>query len=238
MTLAPPGRERVDLWWVDLDGSGAIADASALSDDERRRAAALRHEVDRRRFVARRAALRDLIAGYLGTDAAAATIATTAAGKPFVVGANALDFNCSSSGSVAALVFASGARVGVDVEQRVGSQWEAFPLARFLSPAELDRLAAEPPARRDRLAATMWVLKEAVGKATGLGFSASPTGIGLRGDIAAPAVELTRDFTDFADTDWRARLVADEPFRVAAVALDREWTGARSLRWPEDLRAV
>jgi 4'-phosphopantetheinyl transferase len=159
----PPGEPRSD----------------ALGADERRRAAAFRREADRRRFVAARQALREILARHAGGSPAEVAFSARCArcggdghGKPVLErpAGTGLRFSASRSGDVALVAVANGREVGADVE-RVDAGVDHRELAgRFFAPAERELdLAGFYEA---------WTRKEAVLKLSGMG---------LAGDLAADA---------------------------------------------------
>ena len=157
----------IHIWTIDLTG---VADDAALSDDERARAARLLMPDARRRFVAARAGLREILAQATGTTAASLTFAIGEHGKPYLTGINdAPHFNLAHSGDLA-LVAVCDRPVGVDIEQ-------VRPLTNMAQMAEMsftdeERTALWPldePARTDAFF-RLWTRKEAVMKAHGAGF--------------------------------------------------------------------
>ena len=86
-----------------------------LSCEERERAARLRSQRDRRRFIAARARLRELLGRRLDIPAAALEIRRGPRGRPQLAGSD-WRFSVSHSEDVAIYAFARGREVGVDVE--------------------------------------------------------------------------------------------------------------------------
>jgi 4'-phosphopantetheinyl transferase len=86
-----------------------------LSCDERKRAARLRSQRDRRRFIAARACLRELLGRRLDIPAAALEIRRGPRGKPQLAGSD-WRFSVSHSDDVAIYAFARGREVGIDLE--------------------------------------------------------------------------------------------------------------------------
>jgi 4'-phosphopantetheinyl transferase len=76
----------VDLYWAALDEDGADLArlAVTLADDELCRARRFRLERDRRRYIVRRAILRELLSRYLGIAPARVRLRTGPFGKPCV----------------------------------------------------------------------------------------------------------------------------------------------------------
>lgn len=154
----------VELHWFDVD----TVTSPALTDAERARAAHMRSEPARRRFVARRTALRRLLGDRLGIDPCSVELTAGPHGKPAVRAPGGPHFNVSSSGRVVVIAVSDRADMGVDVEHvRDRVRREAIA-RRFFTRAEQAHAAS-----LDGFF-TVWTLKEAVVKATGLGLSHLP----------------------------------------------------------------
>jgi 4'-phosphopantetheinyl transferase len=109
----------VDCWCVRLDVSDETSAGfyETLSSDERNRAARLRFERDRRRFVVARGVLRALLGRCLEIPPAAVRFTCNRFGKPALSPElGRLKFNLSHSADLALIAMAAEAEVGVDVE--------------------------------------------------------------------------------------------------------------------------
>jgi 4'-phosphopantetheinyl transferase len=164
-----PGQ--VDVWRIALDDRDRCEDIAILSPEERARAQRFRFPADRRRFVARRAALRGLLARRLGVGASDVVVVHGEHGKPMLDPGrhgSGLRFSASHSGDLA-VVAMSALEVGVDVERL-----RLFPgaddiVARYFSPDERRAFEAIPGPERPRAFLGAWTLKEAYLKAVGDG---------------------------------------------------------------------
>jgi len=174
-SLALP-EDEVHLWRVDLEA--VRADESrwqkVLSPDELAHASRFHFSRDRQRFVAARALLRTVLAGYLATDAASLNFSYSKKEKPSLGPPHAgsdVRFNISHSGGVALFAFTHRREIGVDVEQ-VRRDFELDAIARrFFSTHEQDQLAALPADEKPEAFFRCWTRKEAYIKATGDGLS-------------------------------------------------------------------
>ncbi len=168
--------DEVHLWRLDLEAIGGDESRwqQLLSPDELTRAARFHFSLDRQRFVATRAWLRMILAGYLGTDANGLSFAYSKREKPSLGSAhaeNGVTFNVSHSAGIALLAFARRREIGVDVEQlRRNSDLEAIA-RRFFSAHEQSQLAALPAEEKVDAFFRCWTRKEAYIKATGDGLS-------------------------------------------------------------------
>jgi 4'-phosphopantetheinyl transferase len=168
--------DEVHLWRINLE-SVALDEQrwrATLSADELERAARFHFVRDRQRFVATRALLRIVLAGYLAIDPRDVTFRYSSKEKPSLdleYSATSLSFNVSHSGEISLLAFARGRNIGVDVEQ-VRSDFELDAISRrFFSAHEQREIAALPPEKRIESFFRCWTRKEAYIKATGDGLS-------------------------------------------------------------------
>lgn len=191
MTTLPPGVPGT----VELPVPGAPADVrvvlarvapligwaesvrDCLDEDERKRAAAFRHESDRRRFVVAHCVLRHELAARTGADPASLRLGppVPAVGprpKPRLED-HALHFSLSHSGDQV-LVATAEREVGVDVE-RLQDPVAAEQVVPLLHPAEIIALRALPAADRPAAVTTVWARKESLLKAMGSGLFREPS---------------------------------------------------------------
>jgi len=200
-TAAPERFGETTVHRLSLDGpeAGGPADEAVLSGGERSRAAALRGEALRRRYVASHAAVRRLLAALVGGTPAALPIARGPNGKPELPGGPR--FSLSHSGDLALVAIDPLHEVGVDVEQ-VRPVREADDIAaRWFSPEERAILRAAG-ADGGAAFARLWTRREAWLKALG---------VGLDEALAGRPVDLAR----FALHD-----LVPAPGRVGALAVE------------------
>ena len=222
--------EGVDLWELDLDVAveALAALEELLTEAERRRAQRYRFDVHRRRFTVRRATLRRLLGRYLSLAPAKVPIEQTDLGKPFVRGAP-FDFSASSSNECAVFAF-SRARVGADVEE-IRSMSDALGIAkRFFTRDEFEELEKVEPARQSEAFLHVWTVKEAVLKALGVGLTCSLRAFRVSGTPEAPVV-IVDESASVPSQQWGLHRSSDHR-RIIAVAVEGEWSGLRSFRWP------
>ena len=178
--LAPPlADDDLHLWRATLDMPADELPrwARLLSPDEHERARRFHFEKDAHRFVARRAALRIMLARYTGTAPAALQFRYGAQGRPELAGAPdtpAVSFNLSDSKHVALYAFTRSRAVGVDIEYLRPLTDLDRVAARILTPREYARLAALPAGSRRAAFFAAWSLKEAYLKAVGQGLIGLP----------------------------------------------------------------
>ncbi len=166
----------IDVWTLDLDipQEQIPADEALLDDAERDRAGRFRSPDDRRRFIARRAALRRVLAQYTDDEPVSLRFIANAFGKPALAGetdCDGLRFNASHSGDLAVVVVTRGRDVGVDIERhRMIDEMAGIARSHF-TPAEREALEASAPDERARVFFDLWTRKEALVKAIGTGLS-------------------------------------------------------------------
>jgi 4'-phosphopantetheinyl transferase len=213
--------DTIHLWTIRLDE--ADRSGAPLSTDERDRAARFRFDADRRRFVSARAAVRSILADYLGLPPGSVVFTTGPWGKPMLDPARhgpALRFNLSHSHELALVVVARDRDVGIDVErQRVLPDLERI-VARFFSAAEraaLERLSAD---HRPDVFFRLWTLKEAYLKASGDGFSRNVQDIVV--DLDADEQRASVRALDRPDDHrrWQFFTLTPEAGYVAAIAVE------------------
>jgi len=140
--------------------------------DERRPAAS-----DRTYFLARRAALRSLVARCLDCPADAVEIAYNAGGAPQVIAPAACFVSISGRGPAAALAVSS-LPVGVDFEPTAEI---VAPVADVLHADERAMLAGLDEAAQSQRFLQIWTAKEAYVKTLGVGFNRDPADIAVHG---------------------------------------------------------
>lgn len=161
------------LWCLDcrdpLASETREALLATLTPAERQRCQAYRLPNDRERCLRTRAALRHLLAAWLGCPASEVILEIGMHGKPFCPGGP--QFNLSHSGDLIMLALHPRYRVGVDVEQiRGGLQWE--PIAkRVLTKSQQEVVQRLPAETQSTAFLTGWCALEAELKAMGSGFS-------------------------------------------------------------------
>ena len=171
MVTLPPARGEVQVWLEWIDDAPTAVGMALLDDDERARAGRFRFERDRRRFVARRAFLRHVLAGYVGVAPRNLRYRTSSNGKPELAGTFGVAFSASHADGLAVVAVAIDGQVGVDVE-RSRPMADSLDLARRLFSAwERARVEAAPTSMRSEAFLRIWTRKEAYVKFVGTGLS-------------------------------------------------------------------
>jgi 4'-phosphopantetheinyl transferase len=166
------------LYWV--RGGADQMDSAILSADELARAAAFKRAADAAAFIARRAALRRILADRLGVAPADVHLITSPYGKPML--ADGFPHFSLSHRRGISIIAVADAQIGVDLEF-ADSQIEIDAIAaRFFAPDEREALRLLPDDERCDLFFRLWTRKEAFVKASGVGISGSFTGFSALGD--------------------------------------------------------
>jgi 4'-phosphopantetheinyl transferase len=236
--LALP-EDEVQLWRADLDPIGADDSRwqTLLSADEQARASCFRFSRDRQRFVAARALLRIILAGYLATDPKKISFSYSKREKPALSPAHGdadIRFNLSHSGGNALFAFTRQREIGVDVEQvRRESDLEAIA-RRFFSVNEQMQLTALAPEERIEAFFRCWTRKEAYIKAIGDGLALplSQFDVSLAASKGSALLATRPDASEVRL--WHLREVPGGPDFIAALCVRGEdwklndWSGGGS----------
>ena len=199
----PLPRDEVHVWYADPDEVDYdVAHArTLLGDNELTRLDRHRFERDRRIFLATRVLVRTTLSRYAGVPARSWRFAPNAHGCPEIIDpVSPLRFNLSNTTGLVACVVAQRA-VGIDVEN-LAREAPLDIAPRFLSPAELNALAALPRAEQPRRIFAYWTLKESYIKARGLGLALPLRLVSFLLEGDGPRIELDASLRD-DPSRWR-----------------------------------
>jgi 4'-phosphopantetheinyl transferase len=202
-----------------VEAEAVRVSAGVLSAAERNRANRFVLSRDRRRFIACRARLRQLLGERLGVPPASVELAYGASGKPALAqrfNGSGLRFNLSHCENLAVYVFSSRTDVGIDVEAiRIVDEADLIAAESF-SPREQE-MYRDLPARDKPLGfLNCWTRKEAFVKAIGTGLSHPLDSFDVSLAPGEPARMLRIQNTD-GDCGWRIGGFFPAPGFVAAV---------------------
>jgi 4'-phosphopantetheinyl transferase len=127
------------------------------------------HPVAARRYVVARGILRNLLAGFTGSDARKLRFNYGVSGKPSLADRDDIHFNISHSADLGLFAFSPDRPVGVDVENERPVRRLLDVAQRFMSDDELRTLAETPEDERNSAFLRSWVVREARLKAEGKG---------------------------------------------------------------------
>jgi len=226
-----PEADEVHVWRVGVGGPAAIESLLAMLDGrERERYHRFFRPEDARHFAVAHAALRSILAAYMGRGPGDLQFKDGDYGKPRLSDAFSgdLSFNMSHSHDVVLVAVARGRPVGVDVE-KVRADFPVLDVARsYFSGSEYALLRSAPAERRPELFFTLWTQKEAVIKATGKGLQIPLADVDLA--VESPGQEALLD-------GERYSIVSLQPLPeyVGAVAVrgPRPDVIVRAWHWPQ-----
>lgn len=212
----------IHVWRVALEADRQTVACVArwLDPDERGRAERLRTEKLQRRFIVRRARLRQILALYVADQPGTLRFERGQYGKPRLAepwSMRQIEFSSSHSADWALVAIGTGRPLGVDVEQM-----RPFPRLQDLSrnyfaPLEYQSLARLAEAERLEAFFRIWVCKEAVLKALGTGLSLGLDQVVVSADAAWPTIVALGHDTARAAA-WRLKFVPPAPGFSAALA--------------------
>lgn len=166
----------VHVWRISLVATSAKLDelAQCLAADEMAAARRYVFAQHRDRFIAARANLRRILAGYLDQQPNELRFCYGAYGKPELVAADSahkIAFNLSHSGDWALVAIAADFAVGIDIEQIRPDAATLRAIEQQFSLRERAVIAGVSAERRTAALFKAWTSKEAYIKGLGAGFS-------------------------------------------------------------------
>lgn len=204
-------------------GSAAVCQAATLlSGNERLRASRFAHARDRRRFIAARAELRRQLGARLRVPPDAIAFVYGPHGKPYLAdwqGGADLHFSVSHCDGVAALAFATGREIGVDIEALRAVEDAETIVATLCSPVEWRAYASLAEHQKLRGFLNWWTRKEAFVKAHGGGLWHPLDAFDVSFAPGAPARLLRVGDTPADGTGWELRAFDPGPGLVGAFAV-------------------
>ena len=216
---------QVHVWRASLDVSSEVLRSleESLTDDERTRANHFSFERLRRRFVARRGLLRELLASYVQAEPRELRFAYGNQDKPRLVGEpawEAMSFNVTHSQGWALYAVTLSRDIGIDLE-RIRPEVEALEIAdRYFTQSEAEAITRAPVGGRSILFFKYWTCKEAWIKAMGGGLSIPLDGF----QIVFGPEECTARVVDLkqpdGDSPWFVHQLMVGSEHAAAVAVD------------------
>jgi 4'-phosphopantetheinyl transferase len=166
---------QVHVWFgtLDMEPVELLGLDSTLSPNEWARASRFHSCTDRRRFVATRAILRQILSRYLGREERELHFGCGPYGKPFLRSDSRqpeLRFNLAHSHGMVLYGITRNRQIGVDLERIDHSFADQRIAERFFSRRECSALRALPASHQIAAFFDCWTRKEAYVKAIGVGF--------------------------------------------------------------------
>jgi len=214
MQLKP---KEVHVWSEDLEINTEQEKEkfALLSPDEVRRAERFRFPIHKRRFIAARSALRELIGLYINVPPKSLAFGYNSYGKPSVIGADfsALQFNLAHSNELAVFAFTLNHAIGIDVE-KIQDRYTQAVAKRYFTKQENEDLMLLSSEKRVSGFYCLWAYKEAVIKAIGKGLSIS---------LSSFSVSLNSSYQtiDLENESWSLVALAVHPDYQSALATNQ-----------------
>jgi 4'-phosphopantetheinyl transferase len=230
------GANEAHLWQVQLAGQEGTIHSfrKLLSPDEMQRADQFHFERDRIRFTVARAAMRKILATYVGGTPESLAFSYGAKGKPEFsshLKHLGIQFNLSHSRDFALLAVAKGHCLGVDIEY-IDREFASDEIAaRFFSQSEVSTLLTLLPGERTEAFFNCWTRKEAYIKALGEGFSVPLGSFGVAFGPGVPPALLWVKLAPQEVSRWSIYEVAVPQGYAAALVIEGQGHRLRQWRW-------
>ena len=206
----------VSVWHANLDAVPDAAAPDGLAGAELERAARFVFDRDRRRFLAARRFMRQVLADRLGCAAGELRLVAGEHGKPALADHADLYFNLAHSEATALLVLAPCA-VGIDVELLRPIADAELLAERNYTARERRWIGAADGAERSRRFLHCWTRKEACLKAVGCGLAVEPASFDVLAGSGSAPIRVSWQARSF---ELSVHQIDDRQGRwVAAVAL-------------------
>ena len=231
--------DRVHVWRANLDLPTEQIErlSQILSSDEIARAQKFRFPRHRRRFIAARAILRQLLGNYLQISPSKVVFDYSDRGKPFLagsLGASRLQFNVSHSQEYALLGFTLKHLIGVDIEY-LRPMPDAEKIAqRFFTTTELSLI--QNATAKHQLFFQLWTAKEAYLKAVGTGLSGMLDNVEVTLDPTQVLRFLTLEQDRTAAANWSLFCCTPATNYLAAIAVETPLSSQQIDLWHWDVK--
>lgn len=220
MPITPLEAHHVHIWSTDLAISPQQEKAysTILSPDEIARADRLHFAEHRRRFIAARATLRELLGLYLRSSPETIAFDYGEHHKPCLKMPNTstLQFNLAHSDEMAVFAFTLNHDIGVDIE-KIKTDYNAGVASRYFSPQENVCLAALSEDEKRLAFYRLWSRKEALIKAVGAGLTLSLSSFSVSAQNIVETITVDQ-------INWQLAPLALSPDYASAVASNQKIT--------------
>lgn len=188
-----------------------------LDHEEKRRALRFHFPIHRNRFIHVHATLRTILSDYLQCNAKDIRFGKAAHGKPFIeTPRTSLAFNLSHTEEEVVCAIHADSPLGIDIETMKKREEESMA-ARFFAESEYTALMQCKPSQRMAAFYALWVGKEAILKAAGLGLHASLKDVVIQ-------LNKANQFVAFENKVWQLMLRDVLPHYKLALACSQEVT--------------
>ena len=234
--LSPLEAGAIHVWLVTLADVPADGAADMLTPDEREQASRFMSATLTRRFISKRAALRQILATCTRRPAAELVFRTGAHGKPHLRecdgAASTLEFNVSDAGDYALVAVTMRRAIGVDIEAIRQIEDADDIVEHHFSAIERAAYRRLAPEQRPTAFFTAWTRKEAFIKAVGLGLHLSLDSFSVALDAAAPARLIDIDGDPIKAAEWTLLPIKVPKDHVGAVVARGPVSNCQIRTWP------
>jgi 4'-phosphopantetheinyl transferase len=239
--LLPAAEVHVWRATVNLNTAELGALQKVLSPDEQARVERFYFEKDRRRFIACRGTLREILARYLKCEAARLEFSCSRFGKPSLaptVSGDNIHFNLSHSNDLALYAVSRFPEIGVDLEW-VRKDFPCDQIAQhYFTPREIKTLRSLPDEMKYEAFFNGWTRKEAFVKARGKGLSLPLDRFTVSLAPGEPAALLrTEDNSEEASRWVLMGIIPADGYLAAIAAKGRQWQ-LKCWQWPKEERSL
>lgn len=210
----------IDLAISDIDESKQMA---CLSQDELDRANRFNAPIHRKRFIAARYALRQLLSDYISIPSEVIRFSYNQYGKPSLDLSDqtpAIQFNIAHSDDMALCALTLNHAIGIDIEKMIERSFLDIA-KRFYTPQENQALAALPAHKQMTGFYKLWARKEALAKAIGKGLQFSLMGFSVSTEPLTETIHAeNKTWTVMSldmPTDYQAAIASDQPIENISV---------------------
>jgi phosphopantetheinyl transferase len=217
----------IDIWIATFERSWSSR--HLVSDEDLRASEVFRFQQHQEQFLARRCFQRAVLAGYLSCSPDLVHISRSCTfcghpthGQPRLPDMPELRFSTSSTDGLFAIAVSFAGHIGLDVARP--AEVERLDPSTYLTADEGSRVSSQPTPIANSDLCAAWCIKEAYGKAVGLGLALSPTCIDTR--RRPHIVALEHDFPSLMARSWIVGSAADAVLAVVAGASAGQPTAA------------
>lgn len=231
----PPAEAHVWAATLEIPAERLPVFAATLSRGERERARRFHFEPDRRRFIAGRGILREILGSYLKIEPARLQFEYGSRGKPKLAELPddcTLHFNISHANGLLLVAVCGQCPVGVDIEYLRLVEKPDDLVERFFSPEEAMFFRALPDDQRTKAFFNLWTRKEACLKATGDGITERLREMVVSFLPDEPARVLKISDASESVGNWMLQELHPAPGYVAAFAARAQDLHLCCWRWP------
>lgn len=193
----------VKIWFGEISISEADYpyQLSLLNENEQRQAENFKNDPLRRRYVANRAKLREILAHVVDCNPANLRIEIAQHGKPYLADYPEIDFNLSHTGNNIAVAIGRRCQVGIDIELcKTRSSLSAL-VEKCFDREEKNYWQQLPESLKTQEFYRFWTRKEAFVKATGRGIALGLTSCVINPSRPSTFLRIPEEFG--LPLEWR-----------------------------------